>query len=111
MSTELLPGDNERVSNLPSYNGNDNFLTFHIIQGAQASYPQFKLGHRIRPQPLDCTSECRRLMHKSRCNSRLQDSLLANRQREKVLFSVSRDRDPEGHGQSRFVHSLTQKTQ
>src|SRR5262249_1165363 len=106
-----LPGDNQLVPHLPSHDRDDDFLAFHIIQDSKVACPQFILGHRIRAQPLDGTRECCWLMKKSRCDRRLQDSLLTNRQCQKLMLGLFTDRDMEGHGLWRFVPSITLSAQ
>jgi hypothetical protein len=105
MSTELLLGDNQLVADLPLLDRNDHFLCFHIIQNSQIACPQFILGHGIRAQPLDGTSQSRGLVKKSGGDRRLQNSLMASRQRQKMLRGILGDRDAEGHGSASFRHS------
>jgi len=86
---ELLPFHNQFVADLAGHDQYDNFVTLNIIQGAQVSCTQFKLGQRIGSQPLDCFRRCRGLVLKPGQDGRFQDSLVTGRQGPKLPLPSS----------------------
>jgi len=71
---ELLSFHNQLVADFSPDNEDDNFVTLHIIQGAQVSCPEFKLRERIRSQPFDRFRGRFWLMFEARHDGRFQDS-------------------------------------
>jgi hypothetical protein len=97
MSTVLLPGDDQLVADLPPHDHDNDFFTFRIVQGSKVARTQFIRGHGIGTQPLDGTSESRRLVLESGSDRCLQGPLIVNGQRQKLLFGILGDRDPDRH--------------
>jgi len=104
---ELLSFHNQFVADFAGHDQYDNFVTLDIIQGAQVSCTQFKLGQRIGSQSLDCFRRCRGLVLKPGQNGRFQDSLVTSRQGPKLPFAVLGDGDLERHATNRAPNKLT----
>src|SRR5262249_35368826 len=77
MSTELLPGDDQLVADLPPHHGDDDFPSFDVVQNPEITRSQFVLSHGIGAQPLHGTRKGHRLVLKSSEDRCLQSPLIA----------------------------------
>jgi hypothetical protein len=80
MGMKLLAFHNQLITNLTTHDEDDNFISFHILQDAQVSCPQFELGQWIRPQLLDRLRGIRRQVLEAGQNGSFKDPLLTRGQ-------------------------------
>jgi hypothetical protein len=98
MAMELLTFDDQFIAYFAAHDEHDNFALIDIIQSAQVSRTQFKVRKEIGAEALDRFCGCCRLVLQPGQYSRLQDSLVTNRQRSQLPFGIIGDRNPERHG-------------
>jgi len=102
MAMKFFTFHNKLVADLATDHKQDNFFAFYIIQRAKVSGAQFKLGQRIGPQLLDCTSWSRRLIRKACQNRCLKYPLITCGKRLQVRLRFFSDFDSICHFPFRY---------
>jgi hypothetical protein len=98
MPMELLTFDDQRIANFAAHEEHNNFAFIDIIQGTQVSRTQFEISKKIGAQAFDRFRRRRGLVLQPGHDSRFQDSLITERQRSQLSFSILGDRKLEWHG-------------
>lgn len=99
MSMELFASHDQFVADLPSDDQQDHFGTvlLDIIQDTEVTDTQFELRQRVRPKTPDRFRWNRRLVSQPNRDCRLDDALVANRQRSQLRVSFVGNGNSERH--------------
>jgi hypothetical protein len=97
MAMKLLALDDQFIAGLPPHHKEDDLISLDIIQDAEVSDAQFKLGQRVGAQPLDRLRCGCWLVEEAGLDGRFEHALFSDRERPQLRFGGRGDRDLERH--------------